>query len=96
LMWVQHTSCMCSGFFRHQSITEEILFLGNKSLQTKTKMVDTAAQRYQQLKNEANKMAMKIPISHGDDKEDSLNIKEIIRRFENSADTMRVANQVEK
>ena len=59
-------------------------------------MADAAAQRHQQLKNEANKMAMKIPISHGDDKEDSLNIKEIIRRFENSADTMRVANQVEK
>jgi hypothetical protein len=38
-------------------------------------MADTAAQRHQQLKNEANKMAMKIPFFHGDNKEDWLEIK---------------------
>ena len=49
-------------------------------------MADAAAQRHQQLKNEANKMAMKIPFFHGDEKEDLLDIKEMIQRFENSAD----------
>ena len=33
------------------------------------------------------KMAMKIPFFHGDDKEDLLNIKEMIWRFKNSANT---------
>jgi hypothetical protein len=36
---------------------------------------NAAAQRHQQLKNEANKMAMKILFFHGDDKEDFLDIK---------------------
>jgi hypothetical protein len=49
-------------------------------------MTNAAAQRHQQLKNEANKMAMKIPFFHGDEKEDLLDIKEMIQRFENSAD----------
>jgi hypothetical protein len=40
--------------------------------------MDAAAQRNQQLKNEANKMAMKIPFFHGNDKEDALDIKEFI------------------
>ncbi len=38
-------------------------------------MAEAAAQRHQQLKNEANKMTMKILFFHGDDKEDSLDIK---------------------
>ena len=59
-------------------------------------MADAAAQRHQQLKNEANKMAMKIPFFHGDDKEDALDIKEMIRRFENSADAMGLADNAEK
>ncbi len=59
-------------------------------------MADAAAQRHQQLKNEANKMAMKIPFFHGDNKEDSLEIKEMIRRFENSADFVGLANNAEK
>ena len=58
--------------------------------------MDAAAQRHQQLKNEANKMAMKIPFFHGDDKEDALDIKEMIRRFENSADAMGLADNAEK
>ncbi len=57
---------------------------------------DAAAQRHQQLKNEANKMAMKIPFFHGDDKEDALDIKEFIRRFKNSANAMGLANNAEK
>jgi hypothetical protein len=36
---------------------------------------DTSVQMHQQLKNEANTMAMKFPFFHGDDKEDSLDIK---------------------
>jgi hypothetical protein len=60
------------------------------------KMANAAAQRHQQLKNEANKMAMKIPFFHGDDKEDALDIKEMIRRFENSADAMGLADNAEK
>jgi hypothetical protein len=57
-------------------------------------MANAAAQRHQQLKNEANKMAMKIPFFHGDDKEDALDIKEMIRRFENSANAMGLADNV--
>jgi|FrelakmetLWP11LW_1041352.scaffolds.fasta_scaffold180750_1 3-isopropylmalate dehydratase small subunit len=49
-------------------------------------------QRHQQLKNEANKMAMKILFFHRDDKEDLLKIKEMIRRFENSTNTVGLAN----
>jgi hypothetical protein len=33
-------------------------------------MANAAAQRHQQHKNEANKIAMKIPFFHGDDEED--------------------------
>jgi hypothetical protein len=55
-------------------------------------MADAAPQRHQQLKNEANKMAMKISFFHGDDKEDTLDIKEMIRRFQNSADVMGLAD----
>ena len=42
--------------------------------------------------NEANKMAMKIPFFHGEEKEDSLDIKEMIRRFKNSAKAMGLAD----
>jgi hypothetical protein len=59
-------------------------------------MADTAAQRHQQLKNEANKMAMKIPFFHGDNKEDWLEIKEMIQRFKNSADAMGLADNAKK
>jgi hypothetical protein len=41
-------------------------------------MADAAAPRHQQLNNDTNKMAMKIPFFHGDDKAHSLNIKELI------------------
>jgi hypothetical protein len=41
-------------------------------------MADPAAQRHQQLKNQTNKMAMKILFFHGDDKEDLLYTKEMI------------------
>ncbi len=41
-------------------------------------------------------MAMKIPFFHEDDKEDSLNIKEMIQIFENSANTMGLVNNAEK
>jgi hypothetical protein len=61
-------------------------------------MADAAAKRHQQLKNEVNRMAMKIPFFHRDkeDKEDALDIKEMIRRFKNSAYTMGLANNAEK
>jgi hypothetical protein len=59
-------------------------------------MADAAAQRHQQLKTEANKMAMKIPFFQGDDKEDALDIKEMIRRFKNSDDAMGLADNAEK
>ena len=59
-------------------------------------MADPAAQRHQQLKNQANKMAMKIPFFHGDDKEDLLYIKEMIWRFETSAEVMGLVNNAEK
>jgi len=59
-------------------------------------MADAVAQRHQQLKNEANKMALKIPFFHGDKKDDTIQIKEMIRRFENSADAMGLNDQAEK
>ena len=59
-------------------------------------MFDKAAQRHQQLRNEANKTAMKIMFFHADVKEDLLDIKEMICRFENSAEAMGLANNAEK
>jgi hypothetical protein len=41
-------------------------------------------------------MAMKILFFHEDDKEDSLDIMEMIQRFENSANTMGLVNNAEK
>jgi len=42
-------------------------------------------------------MAMKIPFFYGEEKEDSLDIKEMIRRFKNSAKAMGLAdNAAEK
>ena len=59
-------------------------------------MADAAAPRHQQLKNEANKMVIKIPFFHGDDKEDALDIKEMIQRFKNSANAMGLADNAKK
>jgi hypothetical protein len=41
-------------------------------------------------------MAMKIPFFHRDDKEDVFDIKEMIQRFKNSADTMGFADNAGK
>ncbi len=58
-------------------------------------MADAAA-RHQALRNDANKVAMKIPFFHGTKKEDSLTVKEFIKRFESATDSMALVNQEEK
>ena len=55
-----------------------------------------ALQQQQQLRNEATKMAMKIPLFYGNDKEDTMNIKDFIHRFEVSCEAMGLNNDGEK
>jgi len=55
-----------------------------------------ALARQVQLKNDATKMAMKIPIFHGSSKDDTMDIVEFLRRFEASAEAMNLVDQPEK
>jgi hypothetical protein len=50
----------------------------------------------QQLKNEATKMAMRVPLFYGNKKEDTMNIKDFITRFESACTAMGLANDAEK
>ena len=54
---------------------------------------NAVVQRQQQMRNNTNKMAMKIPFFHGTKKEDSLMVKEFIKRFESSTESMALVNQ---
>ena len=55
-----------------------------------------AAQQQQQLKNEATKMAMRVPLFYGNEKEDTMNIKDFIARFEAACTAMGMVNEEEK
>lgn len=55
-----------------------------------------AAARAQQLKNDANKLAMKLPFFHGQFEEDAMEVKEFIRRFETAATSMNLVAGEEK
>ena len=57
---------------------------------------NAALQRQQQLRNEANKLAMKIPFFSGVKKDDSLQIKEFIKRFESATASMNLVDDAEK
>ena len=55
-----------------------------------------ALNQQQQLKNEATKMAMKVPLFYGNKKEDTMNIKDFITRFESACNAMGLVNDAEK
>ena len=56
----------------------------------------TALNQQQQLKNEATKMAMRVPLFYGNEKEDTMNIKDFITRFESACNAMGLGNDAEK
>ncbi len=56
----------------------------------------TALNQQQQLKNEATKMAMRVPLFYGNKKEDTMNIKDFITRFESACNAMGLGNDAEK
>jgi hypothetical protein len=47
-----------------------------------------ALNQQQQLKNEATKMAMRVPLFYGNEKKDTMNIKDFITRFESACNAM--------
>jgi thioester reductase-like protein len=51
-----------------------------------------ALNQQQQLKNEATKMAMRVPLLYGNEKEDTMNIKDFITRFESACTAMGLAD----
>jgi hypothetical protein len=55
-----------------------------------------ALNQQQQLKNEATKMAMRVPLFYGNKKEDTMNIKDFIARFESACNAMGLAVDAEK
>jgi hypothetical protein len=55
-----------------------------------------ALNQQQQLKNEATKMAMRVPLFYGNEKEDTMNIKDFITGFESACNAMGLGNDVEK
>ena len=58
---------------------------------------EAAAARARQIRDDANKMAMKIPFFHGTGKsDDALPIKEFIKRFETAVAAMNLADEAEK
>ncbi len=60
-------------------------------------MAEAAAARARQIRDDANKMAMKIPFFHGTGKsDDALPIKEFIKRFETAVAAMNLADEAEK
>jgi hypothetical protein len=60
------------------------------------KIANAAANQPQQLKNEATKMAMREPLFYGNEKEDTVNIKDFIARFESACTAMGLVNKEEK
>ena len=50
----------------------------------------------QQLKNEATKMAMRVPLFYGNEKEDTMNSKDFITSFESTCTAMVLLNEEEK
>ena len=55
-----------------------------------------ALNQQQQLKNEATKMAMRVPLFYGNEKEDTMNIKDFLARFESACNAMGLGNDAEK
>lgn len=55
-----------------------------------------ALNQQQQLKNEATKMAMRVPLFYGNEKEDTMNIKDFLTRFESACNAMGLNNDAEK
>ena len=55
-----------------------------------------ALNQQQQLKNEATKMAMRLPLFYGNKKEDTENIKDFITRFKSACNSMGLAEVSEK
>ena len=55
-----------------------------------------ALNQQQQLKNEATKMAMRVPLFYGNEKEDTMNIKDFLTRFESACNAMGLVNDAEK
>ncbi len=55
-----------------------------------------ALNQQQQLQNEVNKMAMRLPLFHGDEKEHSMNIKDFIARFESSCTAIGMNTEADK
>ena len=55
-----------------------------------------ALNQQQQLKNEATKMGMRVPLFYGNKKEDTMNIKDFIARFESACNAMGLAVDAEK
>jgi hypothetical protein len=55
-----------------------------------------ALNQQQQLKNEATKMAMRVPLLYGNEKEETMNIKDFITRFESACNAMGLAEDAEK
>ncbi len=55
-----------------------------------------ALNKQQQLKNEATKMAMIVPLFYGNKKEDTMNIKDFITRFESACTAMGLTDDAEK
>jgi flagellar biosynthesis/type III secretory pathway ATPase len=47
----------------------------------------------QQLKNEATKMAIRVPLFYINEKEDTMKIKDFITRFESACTAMGLADQ---
>ena len=55
-----------------------------------------ALNQQQQLKNEATKMAMRVPLFYGNEKEDTMNIKDFLTRFESACNAMGLVKDAEK
>jgi hypothetical protein len=55
-----------------------------------------ALNQQQQLKNEATKMAMRLPLFYGNEKEDTENIKDFITRFKSACNSLGLAEVAEK
>ena len=58
--------------------------------------MSAALNQQQQLKNEATKMAIRVPLFYINEKEDNMKIKDFITRFESACNAMRLGNDAEK
>jgi hypothetical protein len=55
-----------------------------------------ALNQQKQLKNEATKMVMRVPLFYGNENEDTMNIKDFLTRFESACNAMGLVNDAEK